>query len=80
MKTASEIRALMMDKDVSSAPRVKSRLEGEIVKAAKRGHGFVEAFVPVEDCSLICANTIRSELLDLGYGCNIRHPHQQFGA
>ena len=45
MKTASEIRALMMDKDVSNISKVMSHLGGEIVKNAKRGHEFVETFV-----------------------------------
>ena len=70
MKSANEIRALM-DKDNSMIPKIMAILEKTIVKAAKSGYRFKDVFISVSECSLVCANNIRSQLLDLGYDCRI---------
>ena len=70
MKTASEITALMNDYG-SRIPAVMSRLEGEIVAAARDGYGFKEVFIPTSNCSLDCARNVRDKMLDLGYECKI---------
>lgn len=70
MKSASEIRALMNDYG-SRIPAIMSRLEGEIVAAARVGHEFKEVFIPTSNCSLDCAKNVRDRMLDLGYECKI---------
>jgi len=77
MKSASEIRALMMNDYGSRIPVVMSRLEDEIVKAAELGYGHVVVFVPVKTCSFNCAKNISNQILDLGYECKIEYVADQ---